>query len=238
MWGYYTHFIQGGLQLSYYSRTPIYRDARGKGFCPVNRGARYIGVKYRKFPILGKFTLPVNRGSGKSGPGKSGSDLRGTMSIPLRASSFSWVNVAGSSNRNTWTISCGGGEGGGGKLEKYLARAGLEPTTSDPKLVIMCLQLSYYSRTPIYRDARGKGFCPVNRGARYIGVKYRKFPILGKFTLPVNRGSGKSGPGKSGSDLRGTMSIPLRASSFSWVNVAGSSNRNTWTISCDLFRIR
>ena len=28
-----------------------------------------------------------------------------------------------------------------------------------------------YSRTPIYRDARGKGFCPVNRGARYIGVK-------------------------------------------------------------------
>jgi hypothetical protein len=30
-----------------------------------------------------------------------------------------------------------------------------------------------YSRTPIYRDARGKGFCPVNRGARYIGVIYR-----------------------------------------------------------------
>eukprot|EP00116_Pleurobrachia_bachei_P003983 sb/3464245/ len=30
-----------------------------------------------------------------------------------------------------------------------------------------------YSRTPIYRDPRGKGFCHVNRGARYIVVKYR-----------------------------------------------------------------
>eukprot|EP00116_Pleurobrachia_bachei_P002266 sb/3462528/ len=45
-----------------------------------------------------------------------------------------------------------------------------------------------YSRTPIYRDARGKGFCQVNRGARYIGVKYRKFPILGEVDPP-----GKSG---------------------------------------------
>eukprot|EP00116_Pleurobrachia_bachei_P006007 sb/3466269/ len=43
-------------------RTPIYRDARGKGLCPVNRGARYIGVKYRKFPISGKVDPP-----GKSG---------------------------------------------------------------------------------------------------------------------------------------------------------------------------
>eukprot|EP00116_Pleurobrachia_bachei_P005869 sb/3466131/ len=45
-----------------------------------------------------------------------------------------------------------------------------------------------YSRTPIYRDARGKGFCPVNRGAQYIGVKYRLFPISGEFYPP-----GKSG---------------------------------------------
>eukprot|EP00116_Pleurobrachia_bachei_P007391 sb/3467653/ len=45
-----------------------------------------------------------------------------------------------------------------------------------------------YSRTPIYRDARGKGFCPVNRGARYIGVKYRQFPISGEVYPP-----GKSG---------------------------------------------
>eukprot|EP00116_Pleurobrachia_bachei_P018230 sb/3478492/ len=54
-----------------------------------------------------------------------------------------------------------------------------------------------YSRTPIYRDPRGKGFCPVNRGARYIGMK---FLYRGKFILPVNRGSGISGPGKSGFD--------------------------------------
>ena len=41
------HFSHSSLFFTlYYSRTPIYRDARGKGFCPVNRGARYIGVKY------------------------------------------------------------------------------------------------------------------------------------------------------------------------------------------------
>eukprot|EP00116_Pleurobrachia_bachei_P012136 sb/3472398/ len=44
------------------SRTPIYRDARGKGFCPVNRGDRYIGVKDRYFPISGELYPP-----GKSG---------------------------------------------------------------------------------------------------------------------------------------------------------------------------
>eukprot|EP00116_Pleurobrachia_bachei_P012770 sb/3473032/ len=40
------------------SRTPIYRDNQGnrKGFCPVNRGTRYIGVIYRIF-------CPVNRGA-------------------------------------------------------------------------------------------------------------------------------------------------------------------------------
>eukprot|EP00116_Pleurobrachia_bachei_P002805 sb/3463067/ len=55
-------------------RSLIYRDAREKGVCPVNRGARYIGVKDRHFPHRGKFTLTVNRGSGKSGHGKSGPD--------------------------------------------------------------------------------------------------------------------------------------------------------------------
>ena len=53
---------------------------------------------------------------------------------------------------------------------------------------VQWFSIPYYSRTPIYRDARGKGFCPVNRGARYIGVKYRKFPILGEVDPP-----GKSG---------------------------------------------
>ena len=41
------NFLYVGLLGTRYSRTPIYRDARGKGLCPVNRGARYIGVKYR-----------------------------------------------------------------------------------------------------------------------------------------------------------------------------------------------
>eukprot|EP00116_Pleurobrachia_bachei_P008609 sb/3468871/ len=84
-----------------YSRTPIYRDPRGKGFCPVNRGTRYIGMKYRSFPISGKFIVPVNRGSGISGPGKSGSD---------------------------------------------------------------CITIVGPGQTSIYRDAQGKGVCPVNRG--------------------------------------------------------------------------
>eukprot|EP00116_Pleurobrachia_bachei_P017422 sb/3477684/ len=61
-----------------------------------------------------------------------------------------------------------------------------------------------YSRTPIYRDAWGKGFCPVNRGARYIGVIYR---IFCPFILPVNRGSGKLGPDKSGSDCIYIMAV-------------------------------
>eukprot|EP00116_Pleurobrachia_bachei_P009568 sb/3469830/ len=52
-----------------------------------------------------------------------------------------------------------------------------------------------YSRTPIYRDPRGKGFCPVNRGARYIGVKYREIPISGEIYHP----------GKSGFRIRQTQ---------------------------------
>eukprot|EP00116_Pleurobrachia_bachei_P014778 sb/3475040/ len=66
-----------------------------------------------------------------------------------------------------------------------------------------------YSRTPIYRDARGKGFCPVNRGARYTEVKYCTVQILysEKFILPVNRGSGNSGPGVSGSDCSTLITV-------------------------------
>eukprot|EP00116_Pleurobrachia_bachei_P016121 sb/3476383/ len=50
----------------------------GERVLPVKSGCRYIGVIYRIFcPVnrdRGNFILPVNRGSGKSGPGKSGSD--------------------------------------------------------------------------------------------------------------------------------------------------------------------
>eukprot|EP00116_Pleurobrachia_bachei_P015701 sb/3475963/ len=98
-----------------YSRTPIYRDARGKGFCLVNRGSRYIRVKYCLFPILGE----------DHAPRKSGFD---------------------------------------------------------------CMEKIKYSRTPIYRDARGKGFCLVNRGSRYIRVKYCLFPILGEDHAPRKSG--------------------------------------------------
>eukprot|EP00116_Pleurobrachia_bachei_P004120 sb/3464382/ len=41
----------------------------GKSGCPVYRGQIAVNFLYR-----GNFILPVNRGSGKSGPGKSGSD--------------------------------------------------------------------------------------------------------------------------------------------------------------------
>eukprot|EP00116_Pleurobrachia_bachei_P000851 sb/3461113/ len=39
------------------------------------------------------------------------------------------------------------------------------------RINVKIVRIKVYSRTPIYRDARGKGFCPVNRGVRYIGVK-------------------------------------------------------------------
>eukprot|EP00116_Pleurobrachia_bachei_P012336 sb/3472598/ len=52
---------------------------------------------------------------------------------------------------------------------KKKARRGSSSSSSEFKTYIYII----YSRTPFYRDARGKGFCPVNRGARYIGVKYR-----------------------------------------------------------------
>eukprot|EP00116_Pleurobrachia_bachei_P000523 sb/3460785/ len=51
-------------------RTPIDQDARGKGFCP--------------------FFLPVNRGSGKSGPGKSGSDSDASRDL---GTEFGWPTV-------------------------------------------------------------------------------------------------------------------------------------------------
>eukprot|EP00116_Pleurobrachia_bachei_P018407 sb/3478669/ len=41
----------------------------GESGCPVYRGQIAVNFLYR-----GNFILPVNRGSGKSGPGKSGSD--------------------------------------------------------------------------------------------------------------------------------------------------------------------
>ena len=43
----YTAEGAGDCPITLYSRTPIYRDTREKGFCPVNQGGRYIGVKYR-----------------------------------------------------------------------------------------------------------------------------------------------------------------------------------------------
>eukprot|EP00116_Pleurobrachia_bachei_P011816 sb/3472078/ len=57
-------------------RTPIYRDARGKGFCPVNRGARYIGVKDRYLPKSGE-VFP---------PGKSGAGTCSTIKPPILGS--------------------------------------------------------------------------------------------------------------------------------------------------------
>eukprot|EP00116_Pleurobrachia_bachei_P019089 sb/3479351/ len=52
----------------------------------------------------------------------------------------------------------------------------------------------YYARMPIYRDARGKGFCPVNRGARcpvyLIGVGYEYIRIFGEVYPPGKSGSG------------------------------------------------
>eukprot|EP00116_Pleurobrachia_bachei_P017113 sb/3477375/ len=49
------------------NRTPIYRVARGKGFCPVVRVPGISGSKSVNLLNRGKFILPVNRGSGKSG---------------------------------------------------------------------------------------------------------------------------------------------------------------------------
>eukprot|EP00116_Pleurobrachia_bachei_P000671 sb/3460933/ len=49
----------------------------GKSGCPVYRGQIAVNFLYR-----GNFILPVNRGSGKSGPGKSGSDCISLASDP------------------------------------------------------------------------------------------------------------------------------------------------------------
>eukprot|EP00116_Pleurobrachia_bachei_P005482 sb/3465744/ len=224
-----------------YSRTPIYRDARGKGFCPVNRGARYIGVIYRIFcPVnrdRGNFILPVNRGSGKSGPGKSGFDCisyyvpwdpkDGLTSGSLELALFLFEEAAyilkERNNRDLQDVlSTKLGELSGLRLALVNDFISREPNQQEYVNTDLCLSLasineatvlyewlienfeskphpvkltdvekSYhftYSRTPIYRDARGKGFYPVNRGARYIGVKYRLFPISGEVYPP-----GKSG---------------------------------------------
>eukprot|EP00116_Pleurobrachia_bachei_P003683 sb/3463945/ len=47
----------------------------------------------------------------------------------------------------------------------------VRPMANALKATFRLFIVTKYSRTPIYRDARGKGFCPVNRGAPYIVVK-------------------------------------------------------------------
>eukprot|EP00116_Pleurobrachia_bachei_P005031 sb/3465293/ len=208
--GYQPIRDQHFLIRSVYSRTPIYRDPRGKPFCPVNRGARYIGLLTAVY--LCCCTAPPQYNFLQLLLIYIYQEPTETSKQPIRA--------------------------------RYLGHVtGYQPIRDQHFLI-----RSVYSRTPIYRDPRGKPFCPVNRGARYIGVyqppsnrvsnrcilsrvlslisrfetnrymipirpselqkqvyqqaKLRKFSKKnrGKEILPVNRGSGKSGPGKSGSD--------------------------------------